>query len=49
MMTMTPTPDGSKYKKFHDRLEGYKNDLKQAGYEEVSIHTPIGNTSRGLD
>lgn len=41
-------PDGSKYKKVRSRLEGYKNDLQQAGYEEVSIHTPIGNTSRAL-
>lgn len=35
-------PDGSKYKKVYSRLEGYKNDLEQAGYEEVSVVTPVG-------
>ena len=36
-------PDGSNYKKVNSRLEGYKNDLEQAGYEEVTIVTPIGD------
>lgn len=35
-------PDGSNYKKVNSRLEGYKNDLEQAGYEEVTIVTPVG-------
>ena len=35
-------PDGSKYKKVSSRLEGYKNDLEQAGYEEISVVTPVG-------
>ena len=36
-------PDGSNYKKVNSRLEGYKNDLEQAGYEEVTVVTPIGD------
>ena len=36
-------PDGSNYKKVNSRLEGYKNDLEQAGYEEVTIVTPVGD------
>lgn len=35
-------PDGSNYKKVNSRLDGYKNDLEQAGYEEVTIITPVG-------
>lgn len=35
-------PDGSNYKKVSSRLEGYKNDLEQAGYEEISVITPVG-------
>ena len=36
-------PDGSNYKKVNSRLEGYKNDLEQAGYEEVTVITPVGD------
>ena len=36
-------PDGSNFKKVNSRLEGYKNDLEQAGYEEVTIVTPVGD------
>lgn len=36
-------PDGSNYKKVNSRLEGYKNDLEQAGYEEVKVITPVGD------
>ena len=36
-------PDGSNYKKVNSRLEGYKNDLEQAGYEEVKLITPVGD------
>ena len=36
-------PDGSNFKKVNSRLEGYKNDLEQAGYEEVSVITPVGD------
>lgn len=36
-------PDGSNYKKVNSRLEGYKNGLEQAGYEEVTIVTPVGD------
>ena len=36
-------PDGSNYKKVNSRLEGYKNDLEQAGYEEVTVVTPVGD------
>lgn len=35
-------PDGSEYKKVSSRLEGYRNDLEQAGYEEVKVVTPVG-------
>lgn len=35
-------PDGSSYKKARSRLDGYKNDIEQAGYEEISIMTPSG-------
>lgn len=38
-------PDGSSYKKARSRLEGYKNDIEQAGYEEISIVTPAGETT----
>lgn len=38
-------PDGSSYKKARSRLEGYKNDIEQAGYEEISIVTPTGETT----
>jgi nucleotide-binding universal stress UspA family protein len=40
-------PDGSNYKKVNSRLEGYKNDLEQAGYEEVTIVTPVGDEPFG--
>ena len=30
------------YKKVMSRLEGYKNDLLQAGYEDIGIATPVG-------
>ncbi len=36
-------PDGSSYKKAQSRLEGYKNEIEQAGYEEITIATRIGN------
>lgn len=36
-------PDGSNYKKVNSRLEGYKNDLEQAGYEDVTVVTPVGD------
>lgn len=36
-------PDGSNYKKVNSRLEGYKNELEQAGYEEVKVITPVGD------
>lgn len=35
-------PDGSSFKKARSRLDGYKNDIEQAGYEEISIVTPAG-------
>lgn len=35
-------PDGSNFKKVNSRLEGYRNDLEQAGYEEVTVVTPVG-------
>ncbi|MDY4920418.1 MAG: universal stress protein [Phascolarctobacterium sp.] len=38
-------PDGSNYKKAQSRLEGYKSDIEQAGYEEISIVTRTGDTS----
>ena len=41
-------PDGSSFKKARSRLEGYKNDIEQAGYEEISIHTPAGDTCESL-
>lgn len=41
-------PDGSSYKKARSRLEGYKNDIEQAGYEEISIVTPTGETTPAL-
>lgn len=41
-------PDGSSYKKARSRLDGYKNDIKQAGYEEISIMTPTGDTCEAL-
>lgn len=41
-------PDGSSYKKALSRLEGYKNDIKQAGYEEISIVTPTGEITSAL-
>ena len=36
-------PDGSNFKKVNSRLEGYKNELEQAGYEEVTVVTPVGD------
>ena len=36
-------PDGSNYKKVNSRLEGYKNELEQAGYEDVKLITPVGD------
>mgnify|MGYP003266483081 CR=1 FL=1 len=41
-------PDGSSYKKARSRLEGYKNDIEQAGYEDISIVTPSGETAPAL-
>ena len=41
-------PDGSSYKKAHSRLAGYKNDIEQAGYEDISITTPAGETCEAL-
>ena len=41
-------PDGSRYKKALSRLAGYKNDIEQAGYEEISITTPVGDTCNAL-
>ena len=38
-------PDGSSYKRTQSRLEGYKNDIEQAGYEEISIVTRTGDIS----
>ena len=35
-------PDGSEYKKVSSRLDGYRNDLEQAGYEDTTVITPIG-------
>ncbi len=42
-------PDGSSYKKARSRLDGYKNDIEQAGYEEISIITPTGDPSEVLN
>ncbi len=42
-------PHGSNYKKVYSRLEGYKNELLQAGYEEVKIVTPSGDTCDALN
>ena len=36
-------PDGSNFKKVNSRLEGYKNELEQAGYEEVTVIIPVGD------
>lgn len=41
-------PDGSSYKKARSRLDGYKNYIEQAGYEEISIMTPTGEPSAAL-
>lgn len=41
-------PDGSSYKKVRSRLEGYKNDIEQAGYEDISIVMPSGETAPAL-
>lgn len=41
-------PDGSSYKKARSRLEGYKNDIEQAGYEDISIVMPSGETAPAL-
>lgn len=38
-------PDGSSYKKAYSRLGGYKNDLEQAGYEDIKVLTPVGEVS----
>ncbi len=42
-------PDGSSFKKARSRLEGYQSDLEQAGYEEISIETPVGDTCEVLE
>lgn len=42
-------PDGSNYKKILARLEGYRNDITQAGYEEVSITTATGETTETIN
>lgn len=42
-------PYGSKYKKVSSRLEGYKNDLEQAGYEEISLVTPVGEPFEAIN
>ena len=42
-------PGGSKYKKASSRLTGYKNDLEQAGYENISVVTPVGDTCKALN
>lgn len=41
-------PDGSSYKKVRSRLAGYKNDIEQAGYEDISIETPAGEVCSTL-
>lgn len=41
-------PDGSSYKKARSRLDGYKNEIEQAGYEEIEILTPKGETCAAL-
>ena len=41
-------PDGSSYKRTQSRLEGYKNDIEQAGYEEISIVTRTGDISENV-
>lgn len=41
-------PDGSSFKKARSRLDGYKNDIEQAGYEEISIVTPAGEPCETL-
>ena len=38
-------PDGSSFKRTQSRLEGYKNEIEQAGYEEISIVTRTGDIS----
>ena len=38
-------PDGSSFKRTQSRLEGYKNDIEQAGYEEIAIVTRTGDIS----
>ena len=35
-------------KKARSRLDGYKNDIEQAGYEEISIVTPAGEPCETL-
>lgn len=35
-------PDSGTYKKVMSRLEGCRNDLLQAGYEDIEIITPLG-------
>lgn len=42
-------PYGSRYKKVISRLEGYKNDLEQAGYEEISVVTPVGEPFEAIN
>ncbi len=41
-------PDGSSYKRTLSRLEGYKNDIEQAGYEEVEVVTRKGEATAVL-
>jgi nucleotide-binding universal stress UspA family protein len=41
-------PDGSSYKRTLSRLEGYKNDIEQAGYEEVEVVTRKGEATTVL-
>ncbi len=42
-------PHGSNYKKTYSRLEGYKNDLLQAGYDNVKIVTASGDTCEKIN
>ncbi len=41
-------PDSSTYKKACSRLDKYKSDIVQAGYEEISITIPVGDTCKEL-
>lgn len=42
-------PHGGEYKKACSRLEGYKNELEQAGYEETEIITATGEPCEMID